>query len=282
MKSAAMRSERSTRLDDFIRYFDLSVAVSPAQREQVYQVRYRVYCEEFGYEPESVFGNHQEVDEFDRQSIHCLVTHRSTGMPAGCVRLVLVDGSDLMPIEAHARQFMDQQFIETFSEQRHTLCEISRLAVDGAFRHRRGERKSRFGNLDTIDFDSHEKRTFPLIAMALFLAAGAVADLMNRKNCFAIMEPFLPIILRRTGIIFRRIGEDFEYHGIRAPYYADIDELIGSATVELRLCFDAVRQQFAVVIAPDQQTSKVSKRVDLRMNLPFSRFAFRPQDRFCN
>ncbi len=55
--------------------------------QKVYQIRYRVYCEEFQYEP-PILSRCQETDEFDATSSHCLVMHKATGMPAGCARLV--------------------------------------------------------------------------------------------------------------------------------------------------------------------------------------------------
>ena len=128
------------------------------------------------------------------------------------------------------------------------MAEISRLAVDGQFRRRRGENQTRFGNTDTMHFAAREKRTFSLLALSLFLAATAVADLLRRQHCVAIMEPFLPTILRRMGITVKRVGDDFEYRGVRAPYYLNIDDTIRSGADELRLCYEVVRSQFADVL----------------------------------
>ncbi|QIB64740.1 PEP-CTERM/exosortase system-associated acyltransferase [Kineobactrum salinum] len=250
MENNAASADKSSLFMDFARYFDLSLALTEAQRALVYQVRYRVYCEEFGYEPVETFANHQEIDGFDDQSVHCLVTHRDSGRPAGCVRLVMMDNDEPMPLELHSGGSMDHGFMQRFAGQRQTLCEISRLAVDGDFRRRRGEQETRFGTKDTLQFHTREKRTFPLIAVSLFLAAAAVAELMHRKHCFAIMEPFLPAILKRTGVAFQRVGADFEFRGIRAPYYADLDDLVRDAPDELRLCYDVVKAQFAEALWP--------------------------------
>ena len=237
--------QNPSRLEDFTHYFDLSLAVNRKQRALAYEIRYRVYCEEFGYEPTAVFRNHQEVDDFDCQSIHCLVTHRQSYMPAGCVRVVMVEGSDKLPMEKHAEQSLDRSFIDSFSDRRETLCEISRLAVDCAFRRRRGEQNTRFGNIDSTGFSVRERRSFPVISLALILGAGAVADVLNRKNCFAIMEPSLPNMLKRAGMKFSRVGEVFEFRGARAAYYGNMDELIGHAPSELRQYFNTVRERFS-------------------------------------
>lgn len=237
-----------SRLKEFNRYFDLSVATTRKLRDQVYQIRYQVYCEEFGYEPIENFSNHQEMDEFDCQSVHCLATHRESGTLAGCVRVVMLESNDRMPMEVHVGDYIDQSFIDGFADQRHTLCEISRLAVGGEFRRRRREGRSRFGDIESIGASAPERRTFPLVALTLMLGAGAVADILGRKNCFAIMEPFLPIMMRRAGINFRRVGADFAFRGVRAPYYGNMDKLIGNAPEELRQYFGMVRAQFASVM----------------------------------
>lgn len=265
-----------SRLEEFNEYFELSLAMSRKQRDKVYRIRYRVYCEEFGYEPTAFFGNHQEMDEFDCQSIHCLVTHRDSGLAAGCVRTVMVEDNDRLPMEVHAGDAIDQRFIERFRDRRDTLCEISRLAVDGRFRRRRREAETRFGDTEGIDFRPGERRTFPLIAMALILGAGAVADILGRKNCFAIMEPSLPIMMRRAGIDFRRVGADFQFRGVRAPYYGNIDDLVDSAPPELRLYFYGVRERFAaslhstlMVPSPPDPGAPVSVVMGGRNRLPW-------------
>ncbi|CAN0602569.1 unnamed protein product, partial [Ectocarpus sp. 12 AP-2014] len=156
----------STLFMDFAEYFELSLALSEKQKEAVYAVRYNVYCEEFGYEDPDAFKSGMETDSYDAQSIHCLVTHKPSGKPAGCVRLVTVDDQSVMPMENHCRDALDLDFFKHFEHRRNSISEISRLAVDGHFRRRRGEGESRFGNTKTLHFAAREKRTFSLIAVS--------------------------------------------------------------------------------------------------------------------
>ena len=244
MSTVQSSSAGFTRLQEFNQYFDLSPATTLKQRNQVFQIRYRVYCEEFGYEPTDEFSDHLEVDEFDRQSVHCLVSHRESGVAVGCVRVVMVEEEQLLPMELHAGDSVDQEFFGSFKEQRNNVCEISRLAVDGAFRRRRREQESPVGNVESIGANEWERRTFPLIAVSLMIGAGAMADVLGRKHCFAIMEPVLPVMMRRAGIHFRRAGTNFEYRGMRAPYYGNMDELFAKAPAEFCLYFNALRERF--------------------------------------
>jgi N-acyl amino acid synthase of PEP-CTERM/exosortase system len=271
--------EMSSLFMDFAQYFELTLALTEEQKADVFRVRYSVYCEEFGYEDAAQFKDGLERDAFDEQSIHCLVIHKESGVPAGCVRLVNVEEGTRMPMEDHCEGALDEEFFSHFEHRRGTMAEISRLAVDGQFRRRRGETESRFGNTDSLHFAAREKRTFSLIAVSLFLAASAVADLMRRKDCFAIMEPFLPAILRRTGVMVKRVGDDFDYKGVRAPYYLNIDEAIRGAPDELRLCYEVVRSQFAETLTPEAglkasrglPTASPGSRVDAAPWLDLSR-----------
>ncbi len=237
-----------SRLEEFNHYFELAPAVSQAQRNMVYHIRYRVYCEEFGYESPESSSNGEEIDEFDDQSAHCLVTHRQSGVPVGCVRVVMLEGDDRLPMEIHAGDSLHQAYMDEFATQRNVICEISRLAVDSAFRRRNREQSTRFGNIDAVGAAGPELRSLPLVALSLMVGAGALADVVGRKHCFAIMEPFLPVMMRRAGIHFRRVGEDFEFRGVRAPYYGDMSELFNNAPEELRQYFNLMRSEFAATL----------------------------------
>jgi len=211
-----------TLADNFLRYFDVAFAGTPARKSEVYRIRYSVYCDEFKYEPAHLFPDHEEKDVFDEASLHALITHKASGMPAGCVRLVAPREnavSDALPFEKNCGESLDEAFIAGLKLDRSTVCEISRLAVDGPFRRRAGEKISRYGEVEGLDCTQQERRTFSLIAVACFLAATALTDMTGRTNVFAMMEPFLPRLLKRSGIVFRRAGQDIDYHGLRAPYF---------------------------------------------------------------
>lgn len=227
--------------ENFQRYFSVELASTQEQKLSVYQIRYRVYCDEFKYEPADNFPDKAEHDDYDVNSLHCLITHKSSGEPAGCVRMVPttgVDCADLLPFERHCGECVDEEFIAGLNIQRPTLCEISRLAVDGMFRRRAGELATRFGELEAMSFSPQERRMFPLISVAGFLASTALTELTGRTNVIAMMEPFLPKLLKRSGIIFERAGRDIDYHGIRAPYFIRTQSAIDGMRADLRALYD--------------------------------------------
>ncbi len=251
MADGVKNQKPATLAENFRRYFSVEYASNAEQRNAAYHIRYRVYCDEFEYEPAESFPDKREHDDYDEHSAHGLITHRS-GLPAGCVRLVRTQGeNDPLPFEKHCGESIDKLFIDGLDLDRLTVCEISRLAVDGAFRRRSGEALTRFGEVDAMDCSQQEKRTFSLIAVAGFLAATALTDITGRTNVFAMMEPFLPRLMKRSGIIFQRAGQDINYHGIRAPYFIRTQEALKSMRPDLRELYDAIRIHIARGYVPD-------------------------------
>lgn len=240
-----MNNEIPSLVDDFQQFFTVDVASTPEQMKQVAHVRYRVYCEEFQYEPAENFPDRLEVDEFDHHSLHCLITHKSSQAPAGCVRLVeRIDGSQL-PMERFCDDALDPHYRELIESLGPQSCEISRLAVDREFRRRSGEHLTRFGTPGALDYSLREKRTFSLIAVAAYLSACAMADLTGRHRIYAMMEPFLPRLMKRSGIPFTRAGTDLDYHGVRAPYVTSSEDVVAGLLPGLRELYDVIHTKFA-------------------------------------
>lgn len=255
-----LMSKSASLVEDFQRYFDVELASTPLQQEQVFRVRYRIYCEEFHYEPVEAFPNKLETDEFDERSRHSLITHKATGMGAGCARLVFADEHSQMPMEKYCANAIDDKSIRPYDGRRDTICEFSRLGVDGAFRRRAGESASRFGKVAAIDCSKREERTFSLIAVATILSGFAMSELLGRPYCFAMMEPFLPRLLRRSGLIVHRIGEDIEYHGQRAPYFFETGEIMKGMPDELRAFYAVIYANFAACGSYTPQNAGVAPR----------------------
>lgn len=233
---------------DFRTYFEVGIAnEKPVDLDAIMRVRYRVYCQEFQYEAEDALASGRETDSFDAQAVHCLIRHIATGTPAGCIRVVTVNEDTVMPMERYCSESFDPSLTKPLMANRNDICEISRLAVDPAFRRRSGEHATRFGDPQGLKVDHSETRVFPLISVAAFLSATAVGDLIGRRHCFAMMEPFLPRMLARAGIVARRIGKDMEYHGTRAPYCMKTDDALTSMSAELRDLYEHIRAEFGII-----------------------------------
>ncbi|MBK6508925.1 MAG: PEP-CTERM/exosortase system-associated acyltransferase [Haliea sp.] len=274
-----MEKNNASLVEEFQRYFSIEQATTPAQLENVYRVRYRVYCEEFQYETPEAFPNQLETDEFDANSRHSLVVHKASGMPAGCARLVLADEQRLMPMEKYCAHAMDESIIRGFDGRRDTICEFSRLGVDGAFRRRPGERESRFGEIAALDCSKREQRTFPLVALATILSALAMSELIGRPHCFAMMEPFLPRLLGRSGLIPIPAGKETEYHGTRSPFYWDTRVGVSNLAEDFKAFYAAIRADFTAAGAASARSTPVmswSGRAEVEQRAQWPHF-FRAQ-----
>ena len=241
-----MIADKLTLVESFQEHFEIEFAKEEKLKRKVYGIRYRVYCEEFKYESADQYPDKEEKDEYDDYSLQCLIWHKKTAKPAGCVRLVPAynNGKEIqLPFEKHCPKSIDREFIDNLQLERQTVCEISRLAVDLLFRKRAGEQLTRFGELEGLNFSKQKQRTSSLIAVAAFLSATALTDISKRTNVFAMMEPFLPRLLKSSGIIFQKAGRDVNYKGIRAPYFIQTQSVLDNMHGDLKELYHWIYQQ---------------------------------------
>lgn len=206
----------------FSKYFDFTVGIGPGIVQEAQRLRYEVYCREFGFEREEDCPGGLEQDVYDHQAAHCLVRYRPSGEVAGCLRLVhLSEGSDLseLPIQRYGAAALLGTPVDPAALPAAERCEISRIAVSAAFRRRAFERQSPMGDDAPEVLDKPESRTFPLLAVALFMAARMMVLQLGTAHVFAMMEPRLARMLVRSGLDFQRLGPLIDYHGQRAAYY---------------------------------------------------------------
>jgi N-acyl amino acid synthase of PEP-CTERM/exosortase system len=233
-------------LEDILNHFSVQLASSPLERDRVYRLRHRVYCEEHGYEP--LTADRREKDGHDAHSAFCTLTHRETGLTAGCVRLILASSDDLMAMEAHCRDCMYVGDLQSMQESRHEVCEISRLAVDPVFRKRPSESRVAMGGFNARDFCEDERRLFSMLGIATLVTGFAAADLLGRQRNYAMMEAGLNRLLVRSGILVQQVGQFTEYHGRRAPFFITTDVLLEHMRPDMKFLFRQIRSELAVVV----------------------------------
>jgi N-acyl amino acid synthase of PEP-CTERM/exosortase system len=259
----------SNLVGDFLRYFEVEFAARPEQRSAVYGLRYKVYCLEEQYESAAAFPDRQETDDYDSHSLHCLITHRSSGLPAGCVRVVSGKASGLLPFERQCPDSVEPGFFQAHALRRENISEISRLAVDGRFRRRLSNQKPEgLQGAPDLQFCESELRTLPLIATAGFLAATALTAISDQTDVFALMEPYLPRLMRRAGYRFQRAGHDIEFNGTRAPYFIRTQRAVEGLRPALRELYDAVYVDLARAYRQNQARSRAAHQTNPRPWLP--------------
>jgi N-acyl amino acid synthase of PEP-CTERM/exosortase system len=238
---------------NFNQFFQIKFADTKLLREEAFKIRYGVYCDELGWEPENVLQ--METDDCDDYAYHCLLKHKRTGVYAGCVRLVIppVQIPDLaLPFEKNCLHSARKEILDSTKLTRGSFGEISRLAVLTSFRRRKREKKAPFiinaVNSGTI-YTEEEHRHFPNIAMGLYIAAVALADICNHVGSFVMMEPKLNRRLKRFGLPFEQIGDEIDYHGMRAMFFLSRNNFCSQLTPELKELYlqiynDLVKQVF--------------------------------------
>jgi N-acyl amino acid synthase of PEP-CTERM/exosortase system len=200
--------------------------------DDVYRLRYKVYCDEWGFErPEDHLGG-LERDDYDRNSVHLGAFCRDSGQLIGTIRLIL--NSDLgFPIEKSCRFDRDLSGIN-----RDRIAEISRLAVSKEFRKRAVDRliyndgqmapDLREGR---SDLQERRRQEFHII-MGLYTCMYLESAKMGLTHWYAVMAKGLYILLQKMNIRFSPIGPEVEYHGRRVPYLGAIDEIATTVTHE--------------------------------------------------
>ena len=222
-------------IDNFYRYFCLIPANTAALKEEVYRLRYDVYCVEFGYEPAANFPDKMEHDEYDEQSFHVLVKHNATELAAGCTRLIQTadaNPSRLLPFEKICKGSLDLAYISNLGIPRHSICDASRF----------------FGDITSLTSSSQELRTFPLISLSIALATTALTELTHRPYMYAMMEPFLPRLLHRIGYNFIKVSPDIAYHGNRAAYVVKTSSVLANLQPELFELYKTIRNRLDVLV----------------------------------
>jgi len=206
--------------DLFLNHFDLVPANSAQRLENVFRLRHQVYCDELGFEPQT--ASQLEHDEYDKNSIHCLLLHKASQAYVGCIRLILADGNDPaapFPFERACGESLHWSFDNSAGTGREQYGEISRLAIIANFRGRRTETNIADGRSETSYAGNEDRRhLFPSISIGLYLAMTAMVLDQGLKGVFAMMEPRLARQLRRFGILFEQVGEPVEHRGTRAPF----------------------------------------------------------------
>lgn len=233
----------------FSNYFNVIPANSEQLRNLVYKIRYSVYCEELGFENLDDFPEGLERDGFDQHASHCLLFHKPSATYAGCVRLITANpelAEAKFPFEKACGNGLEQEALEPYIKDRNSFGEISRLAVLSAFRRRKSEKLTPEGIVDSNHTRSpSDGRSFPYIALGLYLAAASIGLSVGLESVFAMMEPRLVRRLRYFGICFRQVGEVVDYHGSRGPFHITRNELFDNLSPEMLELLKAIEKDLA-------------------------------------
>ncbi len=229
----------------FRRYFRIESAADENSLREVFRLRHEVYCEDLGFEATREEGI--ETDEYDRNSLHCLL--RTNGPAAiesvGCTRIVMTDPADRdapLPFERTCAHTLDRALMESLAARRDRICEVSRLAVCRKFRRRKGEHAAAV-SIREEDFGIADQPRFPYIPVSLYLGAIALAEAAGVDRLFVLTEPRLAAHFARLGVNIRQIGGPVSHRGVRIPSVIDLHEVIDTMRPTIRPLWSVVREE---------------------------------------
>lgn len=212
--------------------FNVELAMSPEAIDEVFEVRYQVYCIDRPFEDPNCFADKREHDEYDSRSAHALIRHRLTRDGVATVRLVMAGDNPEQadfPMEGPCIHHMDQQARDAFAGvAREQVAEISRMAISREFRRRLNEDESASGASDFVCYSDSEngKRALPYISLGLLAAILQMSVRYGITHWMAVMEPAQLRLLKRFGVEFDHLGPVLEYHGRRRPAFTEAASLI--------------------------------------------------------
>ncbi len=189
-----------------------------SELEEVFRLRFQVYCNESGFESPEDHPDGLERDEYDAHSTHFIAINPA-GKIVGSVRLIRY--SELgFPIEKYCNPSID-----TSRLPKDKVVEISRLAISKAYRRR--DLDGLYGTYGGDGKGSGLKRRDdrPNMILGLFKALYRESKWLGIVNWYVAMEKSLYLLLRRYGFDFYAAGVEVEYHGRRKPYISRIGNL---------------------------------------------------------
>lgn len=224
-KATSRLAPRATR-ELYRQYFDTIVVGENDNelRDEVFRLRYQVYCVENPFEDPATNPEGLEQDSYDARAVHCLLLHKRSRSWAGAVRLILPDPQDLDNSFALQEVCSDPLISDPERFPVQQMAEVSRFCISKEFRKRQGDWL--YPQSNEPEDREDERRIIP--NMTLGLIEGLVSMSLDHDILYwcAVMERPLLRLLDRLGIHFQPIGPLVDYHGRRQPCMIKLDSML--------------------------------------------------------
>ena len=215
-------------IDHFNEYFEMVPAVSDELKNEVYKLRYQVFCIENEIFNSEHYPDDLEFDDYDQHSVHYLIRHRKSGDYAATTRLILPDTNNpekLFPLEQYCEI---DNFAVMQSINREHLGEVSRFCVLEAFKRRKNETHilAAIGSDWPDHLTLQERRIFPHISLALIACCIKASHEHDIHFFYSTTELPLLRFVSGLGINLIKIGPLVDYHGKRWPTVIKIKDML--------------------------------------------------------
>ena len=176
-----------------------------------HQIRYRVFCEETGYEDQDAFPGEEEYDQWDQHAVPFIVRTRKTREWVATLRLILPRGASL-PSEQLC--MLDRGAIAKIKP--FEVAEVSRLCVLPSFRNRRRP-------VDLNRTFNQRQQQESDITLGLLRAAAAYSRTRHIRYWYVLTTGGFARLMSRLYLPLHPIGTGIEHRGKRYPFLAHIE-----------------------------------------------------------
>jgi N-acyl amino acid synthase of PEP-CTERM/exosortase system len=189
--------------------FETFVADTELAKAIHYNLRYRVYCLDKGFENSAAFPDQQETDIYDINAVHFIVRHRESGQWVGAMRLVIgvptqLPLFQLTEIDTHVFKYLTGALV----------AEASRLCISLPTEIFSASQKNKSTELyDTLHPSS--------VSLGLIRAARAYCLNHDIRFSYFLITSQLARLLQRVGMEIRVAGPAVQHRGLRYPYVHD-------------------------------------------------------------
>lgn len=235
-------------LDAYEETFEIVRADTPEQKDQLYALRYTVFCEENNCESAEWYPDKKLKESYDDWATHFLLVHRASGDVAGGVSVVLPQPEK--PLQGFPVQAVCDHPLVHMEGELKRLCEISRLFMAPRFRRRPGD-----GRLMPAYYDQdwglkftngkidYFRRRIPYAPLGLLRAVFETA-LQNRiMDCVMTVESAHLQSLQDIGMSYRVLGPRLKGPVPRQPVIFNIKIALDHMREENRHCYELVSDQ---------------------------------------
>lgn len=196
-----------------------------ALMDQVFGLRFQVYCVECGFLPAADHPGGRERDAHDAHSAH-FCAFNLAGELVGYVRLVRAGAAQTFPFQSNCTLEPRGGGATGVAPDMAASAEISRLMVRHDYRRRRSDILAGVevqAEGATPGFE--KRRDTPQILLSLYRQMYIYSLQHGIRYWYAAMEPALARVLMRMDFAFVQVGPQADYYGPVAPYLADVREL---------------------------------------------------------
>ena len=197
--------------------------------QDIFKLRYDVYCVECHYLSQEEFQGGLESDEYDGVSTHFAAFALDESI-IGTVRLVQPGPEQVYPFEGHCGVFPDH-----VPPPREQIGEVSRLVVRKSHRRRAGDSLhgvsrefAQSGQISSVQprLGSKTKRrgNSPMLLLGLYREMYRFSRQNGVLYWYAAMEQTLAGSLDRMGFHFVPIGPETDYYGPVTPFIVNLEE----------------------------------------------------------